>query len=65
MEATGIDVVQTVKNVFHRRFFWYTKDKMDIPYLMKCILVYGDSCNIKEDLLWQIFGIGEKKIAPF
>lgn len=48
MEATGIDVVQTVQNIFQRRFFWYTKGNNNIPYLMKCILVYDD--HVKEGL---------------
>ena len=38
MEATGINVVQTVRNVFNEEFYWYKKQYTDIPYMMKTIL---------------------------
>ena len=38
MEATGINVVQTVKQNLGLEFYWYTKTNMDVPYMMKTIL---------------------------
>lgn len=53
MEATGIDVVQTVQNVFYRRFHWYTKSNTNIPYLMKCILLYSSKDKIDQATIEQ------------
>lgn len=37
MEATGINVVETVNAAFGIPFHWYTKRNTDIPYMLKCI----------------------------
>lgn len=37
MEATGINVVRTVKNVFGETMHWYKKGNFDVPYMLKCI----------------------------
>ena len=39
MESTGINVVKTVKNTTQETFYWYTKSNIDVPYLMKAILL--------------------------
>lgn len=39
MEATGINVVKTVKRNFGEDFFWYSKENFDVPYMMKAILL--------------------------
>lgn len=39
MEATGINVVKTVWNNMHERFYWYTRTNLSVPYLMKAILL--------------------------
>lgn len=48
MEATGINVVSTVQNIFHKNFYWYTKKQSDIPYMMKCILYHTANENISD-----------------
>lgn len=37
MEATGINVVKTVKNVFGDSMYWYRKGNFDVPYMLKCV----------------------------
>ena len=39
MEATGINVVDTVLRLFDIELYWYSKGKLDIPYMIKCIAV--------------------------
>ncbi|SCM82416.1 conserved hypothetical protein [uncultured Sporomusa sp.] len=38
MEATGINVVETVKRNFDINMYWYKKGKTDVPYMLKVIL---------------------------
>lgn len=45
LEATGINVVKTVKSVFNEDFYWYSKNNTDVPYMMKCILCNLACCN--------------------
>lgn len=46
MEATGINVVDTVQKIFQKRFYWYTKTRTDVAYMMKCILYHTDKKNM-------------------
>lgn len=39
MEATGVNVVATVKKLFGIEFFWYSKGRTDIPYMLKCMAI--------------------------
>lgn len=39
MEATGINVVQTIKDIFGIELFWYHKGITKIPYMVKCIAI--------------------------
>ena len=39
MEATGINVVETVKLCLGEKFYWYSKNNADIPYMMKAVLI--------------------------
>ena len=39
MEATGINVVETVKLCLGEKFYWYSKNNADIPYMMKTVLI--------------------------
>lgn len=38
MEATGINVVETVKRNFDINIYWYQKGNTDVPYMLKVIL---------------------------
>lgn len=53
MEATGINVVQTMKNIFDINLYWYKKGLTNIPYMVKCITVLPskDITKTKEDFL--------------
>ncbi len=37
MEATGINVVETVKELFGVELYWYRKGFTDVPYMLKAI----------------------------
>lgn len=37
MEATGINVVATVKQSLELDMYWYTKENRNIPYMLKCL----------------------------
>lgn len=54
MEATGINVVNTVQKVFHKRFYWYHKNFIEVPYMMKCILYNGAVGMNADDLLFEV-----------
>lgn len=40
MESTGIDVVKTVKKVFNQNMYWYSKGKINVPYMIKCLAFF-------------------------
>jgi predicted metal-binding protein len=40
MEATGINVVDTVSKLFGFEMHWYSKGKLDVPYMLKCIAIF-------------------------
>lgn len=40
LEATGINVVATVKDLFDIELYWYSKGNTDVPYMLKCIAVF-------------------------
>lgn len=40
MEATGINVVDTVKRLFGLQMYWYSRGNLDIPYMLKCIAIF-------------------------
>ncbi|MDD4239543.1 MAG: DUF2284 domain-containing protein [Desulfotomaculaceae bacterium] len=40
MEATGINVVETIKKLFNIELYWYSKGNTDVPYMFKCIAVF-------------------------
>lgn len=42
MEATGINVVATIKKLFETEIYWYSSGKTDIPYMLKCIAILPD-----------------------
>ncbi|MDK2888442.1 MAG: hypothetical protein PWP72_1320 [Thermoanaerobacter sp.] len=49
MEATGINVVETIKKLFGIKLYWYSKGNTDIPYMLKCIAVFPGK-ESREDL---------------
>ena len=61
MEATGINVVKTVKRNFGEDFFWYSKENFDVPYMMKAILLtsFKESRDIETivNSFWNNFPI--------
>lgn len=54
MEATGINVVKTVWNNLHERFYWYTRSNHDVPYLMKAILLIFPQGKIQSEINKQV-----------
>lgn len=53
MESTGINVVETVENVFNMRMYWYKKGDTDVPYMLKC-MAFIPSRNLEETNLDDI-----------
>lgn len=49
MEATGINVVKTVQRCLGEQFYWYTKTNLDIPYMMKAILISASMVSMDID----------------
>ena len=54
MEATGINVVKTVKNVFDLDLYWYKKGITDIPYMLKCMVYFPKKDQEKIDLVSEV-----------
>jgi predicted metal-binding protein len=51
MEATGINVVETVKKLFDIDLYWYSKGNTDVPYMLKCIAVFPEKVIEKNRFL--------------
>ncbi|WP_049755838.1 DUF2284 domain-containing protein [Desulforamulus reducens] len=52
MEATGINVVETLKKTTGIEMFWYKKGQTDIPYMLKCIAYFPSiNSNLTKDKL--------------
>lgn len=49
MEATGINVVETVKKHFKLDMYWYSPGKVDIPYMLKCIAFIPKQDDFRDD----------------
>jgi len=54
MEATGINVVKTVKDSFGFDLHWYKKGKTDIPYMMKCMVFFPEQNKGEIDSVLEI-----------
>jgi predicted metal-binding protein len=51
LEATGINVVSTVKSALGLDLYWYTRDRKDIPYMLKCIAFFPETNKHQTDLI--------------
>lgn len=40
MEATGVNVVKTIKKSLNLDLYWYSKGNIDIPYMVKCMAFF-------------------------
>jgi len=40
LEATGINVVETVQVCLNLSMYWYSPGKIDVPYMLKCIAFF-------------------------
>jgi predicted metal-binding protein len=50
MEATGINVVKTVDKCFGVKMFWYNRNNIgEVPYLLKCMALFPNAIDGKEE----------------
>lgn len=59
IEATGVNVVESVKRLFGLEMYWYSRGSTDIPYMVKCIAILpktGLYAGREKDLLFSTLG---------